>query len=187
MRLNRVALAAAGCLLSLAAVMPSTLHAQDPRNVPASKSPKIFVTIKGLKSGMFPGDFVSGPHKGEIAASSFSFELTLPLDASSGMPNGKRQYKPVVFTHSISSAAALVVGAATGNETLTTATFVVYKPNASGAEMAYYTVTLTNARVASVRQYTVDGDPMEEVSLTFQKITMDVGGKTTSDDWLAVK
>jgi hypothetical protein len=43
------------------------------------------------------------------------------------------------------------------------------------------------AHIASVRQYTVDGDPMEEVSMTFQKITMDVGGKTTSDDWFAVK
>ncbi|HEY5061326.1 MAG TPA: type VI secretion system tube protein TssD [Gemmatimonadaceae bacterium] len=148
---------------------------------------RVFVTIKGLKSGVFPGDYLSGPHKGEIAASSFSFELTSPLDASSGLPNGKRQYKPVIFTHSISAAAALVVGAATSNESLTTATFVVYKPNASGAEMAYYTVTLTNAHVASVRQYTVDGDPMEEVSLTFQKITMDVGGKTASDDWMAVR
>lgn len=186
MRLSRVALAVVGSLVSLTALMPSTLKAQDAfKNVPASKAPKIFVSIKGTKSGVFPGDALSGAHKTEIAASSFSFELTSPTDPNTGFTAGKRQYKPLVFTHSIGAASALLFGAEATNETLTTVIFTVVKTVAGGKEENFYTVTLTNARITSLRQYTVDGDPMEEVSLSFQKIVIEVGGKTAMDSWNA--
>ena len=53
MRLYRGALAAASSLVSLSGLMRSTLNAQ---NVPALKSQRIFVSIKGQTQGQFAGD-----------------------------------------------------------------------------------------------------------------------------------
>ncbi len=42
--------------------------------------------------------------------------------------------------------------------------------NNRGQEMNYYRVTLTNANLSDVRQYTSGGDVLEDDSFVFQKI-----------------
>jgi len=77
--------------------------------------------------------------------------------------------------------------------------FEFQRTNANGEEEIYYTITLTNARVASIHQFTNDELPaagapkgksfdtmeLEEVSFSFQKIEIESKeGKTMgSDDW----
>jgi type VI secretion system Hcp family effector len=82
-------------------------------------------------------------------------------------------------------------------EELSTVTFEFVHTNPNGQEMVYQTIMLTNATVSSVRRYIgistgsepPDARPLEDVSLTFQKIEVqDSVGKTMFvDDWMAVR
>jgi type VI secretion system secreted protein Hcp len=81
------------------------------------------------------------------------------------------------------------------NETLMEWTLRFWTPAPAGAgeERQIYTVQLTNANIASMREYMQDNDDpngakmplLEQISFTYQKIewTWTEGGITATDDW----
>ncbi len=155
----------------------STLPAQvaQAANITARQHPGIYVEIKGAKSGSFPGDVLTGPHKGEIVALSLAYGMEISSDPRTGVPNGKRVHKPVVFTHDVSAATPDLFEALAKNETLATVTITF------GAN---YTLTLTNAHVTALRQFNEENLLVEEVTLTFQKIDLKAGTHTATDNWV---
>jgi len=141
---------------------------------PASAAVNVRITmaVVGQVQGAFKGDdFAIGKNSvGLINVLAFSAELNSPRDAATGLPTGKRVWKPVVATHLLGGSSPQFMGAAARNENLKSVTINFYHSDRAGKEINYYRVTLTNASVSNVRQYSSGGDVLEDDSFTFQKI-----------------
>jgi type VI secretion system secreted protein Hcp len=148
----------------------------------------IEMKITGKKTGVFVGDSNQKGHQDQILVSSYSFEVVSPRDASSGLPTGKRQYKPLTITKELNGSSPLLLQALSNNEQLTSVVINFYKTDRTGKQSNYYRVTLTNASISSVRQYSAGGTVNEDVSFTFQKVQQDdlVAKTSFQDDWEVV-
>jgi type VI secretion system secreted protein Hcp len=142
--------------------------------------------VTGHKQGAFKGDDVtSAKDKSLITVIGYSYEIVSPRDASSGLPTGKRQHKPVTITHELGGSSPQFLAAAASNEVLDSVVISFFRTDRTGKESLYYRVTLTNGSVSDVRQYSAGNSVLEDVAFTFQKIEQeDITAKTTFiDDW----
>lgn len=90
--------------------------------------------------------------------------------AGSGRATMRRANDPVVIVKAIDESSSFFVKSAASGETFTSVRFEFKRTVGSGTEV-YQTVTLTNATISSVREINGNGgQPMQEVSFTFQKI-----------------
>ena len=152
-----------------------------------------YVTIRGVKQGIFKGQSTKAGHPNEIMGSQYVFQLSAPVNASSGQASGKHQYTPITFTKMLDASSPQIIQAATSNEVLSLVEFDFVHASPEGKEMIYQTIKLTNATISSVKEYMgfpnagEQSDPrqLEDVSFTFQKIEIsNTEGKTTvMDDW----
>lgn len=156
---------------------PGALVAQD--KLVARSGAGMSMTIEGARQGVFPG-----AKGGAIAGLRFSYTVKSPRDAASGQASGKRQHGPIVVTKMVGTASPQIFGALTTNEILRSVVI-----NLPGGEGGGYTVKLTNAAISEVKQYTEvpNGQVLEDVSFTFQKIEVEDPGTRTmaTDDWAA--
>src|SRR5262249_49700150 len=113
-----------------------------------------------------------------------------PRDPATGLPTGKRQHHAITFVKNWGAATPQVFQALVNNETLKTVLFEFSRADPTGKEFVFQTVTLTNASVSGVKEYTQPNarggtDNFDLVSLTFQKIeiTNNDGKTTATDDW----
>jgi type VI secretion system secreted protein Hcp len=160
----------------------------------ANAANTIMVSVNGMKQGQFKGESTRSQMQDKIEASSFSFEVASPRDAASGMASGRRQYKPLTITKEMGASSPQFLAALATNEPLKTVTLDFYKTNQNGEEYIYYTIKLTNATVAGIRQHSPEGSDkhassaaaapqLEEISLSFQKIEVESkDGKTMAMD-----
>ncbi len=165
-------------MLSLAALLVAAfgwqmLAARSVAN-PASAAVNVRITlaVTGAKQGAFKGDDFNNAKNatGLINVVAYSAELTSPRDPATGQATGKRIWKPVVVTHLLGGSSPQFMAAAATNETLKTVVINFYHSDNRGREVNYYRVTLTNANLTDVRQYSSGGDVLEDDSFAFQKI-----------------
>jgi type VI secretion system secreted protein Hcp len=133
-----------------------------------------YVSIKGTKQGQFKGQSI--PHKGKGFASSipimaFDFGVQSPFDASSGLPTGKRQHKPVTVVVEAGPLSQQLYQAFRTGEVLTDVA-IQTQP-----EQVVPTVHLTNATIAKFEQTTVlphgvrpSGKPLYTVDFNYQGV-----------------
>jgi type VI secretion system secreted protein Hcp len=159
------------------------------------------VTIKGQKQGAFKGEGTSKATKDAIDGLSFAYDLKSPRDLSTGQATGKRQHSPIRIVKGWGAATPQIFQALVSNEVLTSVKLEFRKTNVNGEEVVYYTITLADAVVSEIRQFSreatdsssggkraaTDPQELEEVSFTFQKITVENNqAKTMSEDsWRA--
>jgi type VI secretion system secreted protein Hcp len=152
-----------------------------------------YATIKGKTQGAFKGQG-TGREKDKIPGVAFTYGVESPRDAASGLPTGKRQHKPVVFTKEWGAASPQLYQAIVTNETLTSVLFEFISTNALGKEEVDYIVELTNATISGFKGSLhlgekagpiVDSRELEVITLEFQKIavTSVTGGTSAEDDW----
>src|SRR4051794_39868873 len=158
-----------------------------------------YVKIHGTKQGQFKGE---GTQKatsgaGAIPLLRFLSSAVAPRDIASGQASGKRQWQPIRLTKEWGAASPQLLQALTTNEVLPNVVFEFYRPDPAGKSRLQYRITLQNATVSSITS-SLDltsapgapyaGHELEDVELTFQSITVeDVGDSTTAtDDWQAV-
>ena len=99
----------------------------------------------------------------------WDWSVISPRDAASGLPTGKRQHKPMVLTMAPDASSVRLFKALITNENLPSVKVsFVHK----GETEAYLLVELENASVASFHQLTEAGLEYDEVSFTYQKITV---------------
>ncbi len=150
-----------------------------------------YLKLKGQKSGEIKGSVTQKGKEGLIGVIAVSHSIVSPRDAQSGLPTGKRQHKPFVFTKEIDKSTPILYQVLVNNENLSEVEFTVYGPppgGKAGPSALLYTVKLTNANIASINVITPPtGAPMTEISMTYQKIewTWVDGGITAMDDWEA--
>ena len=177
--LAAVMLAAAGMAVVAARSSTSDAHAATAGVV------SILMQVTGHKQGVFKGDSPQKNHTDQIVVSGYLFQLDSPRDIATGQASGKRQYKPIVVTHELDAASPQFISACSQNEVLTKVVIDFFKTDRTGKQINFYRVTLTNAFVASVKQYSAGPTVDEDDSLTFQKILQeDLIAKTSfQDDW----
>ncbi len=107
---------------------------------------------------------------GLITVTGYQFDIVSPRDSATGQASGKRQFKPVVVTHVMGGSSPQFLTAAATNETLTSVVINFFRTNREDGSVNYYRVTLTDATVSEVRQYTSGADLLEDDSFTFRKI-----------------
>lgn len=156
---------------------------------------EFYVTIKGATQGTLKGQ--SGGRKNdEIPGVAFSYGIESALDAATGLPTGKRQHKPVVFTKEWGVASPQLYQAAATNEVLTSVHFEFVAANAAGLVGTNFIIELTNASISGFKgsvhrgeknSPVIDTRELERITLEFQKITITslTGGTTATDDWEA--
>src|SRR2546427_897888 len=156
-----------------------------------------FVTIVTQGGARLSEETVRGGKQGKIEGIKFFYQLSSPRDLATGQAAGKRQHSPITFTKEWGAASPQLFQAAVTNEVLRSVTFEFVKanPNGNGQEIIYETITLTNARVGSLKRYIAtptgseqpDPRALEDVSLTFQKIEIKntVAGTASMDTWAA--
>ena len=155
---------------------------------------QIYATFKGVKQGDLRGDSTEKGREGMILGVGFSYGVISPRDSTSGLPTGKRQEQPIVFTKEWSVSSPQFYTAAYTNETLSQVTFNFYVTGPTGIQQLDHTIKLTNAIIISVKQSLqipqsggpiIDSRELQEISLTFQKVDItSIPGKTEAmDDW----
>jgi type VI secretion system secreted protein Hcp len=197
---NKLTIAGLSLVATVAATMPA-----GAAGTTVGSSDSVFVSVKGAKTGNFAGDASNklAPKGQQMVVYHLEFGGIAPRDPASGLASGKRQWSQVKFIKSLDKASPQFFNSFASNEQLSTVVFTVVGPSrgldgkatAGGAEVPLYTVTLTNASIASDQVIAPSQkDPasgvayagaVEEVSLTFQKIEVMYvqGGITAGADW----
>jgi type VI secretion system secreted protein Hcp len=95
---------------------------------------------------------------------------TSAAGVASGRAARRRANDPVVIVKALDESSSFFVKAAASGETFTSVKFEFTRTVGAATEV-FQTVTLTNAKITSVREVNGDGGRlMQEVSFTFQKI-----------------
>ena len=154
---------------------------------------EFYVTIQGKKQGQFKGESQREREKGKIPALRFVYEIKSPRDAATGQASGKRQHSPITITKEWGAASPQLFQALVMNEVLESVLFEFIQTGTEGAEEVYYTIKLTNATIANLKQYLDQTKQdtgfathaFEDVSFTFQKIEVahNIAKTAASDDW----
>jgi type VI secretion system secreted protein Hcp len=158
-----------------------------------------YLKLKGQISGDIRGGVIQKGREGKIAVIAASHEVTSPRDPATGQAAGKVAHKPFVIIKEIDQSSPLLYGALAGNEAMTEWELKFYTPkvtglgSGAGTEVNHYTVTLTNASIASIEfRMPNNKDPeldnraeYEEIAFTYQKIewTWVTNGATATDNW----
>jgi type VI secretion system secreted protein Hcp len=157
---------------------------------------QIYASFKGVRQGDFKGDSTAKGREGMIVGVGFSYGVISPRDATSGLPTGRHQHQPIVFTKEWSVCSPQFYIAAYSNETLSTAAFNFYSAGPTGIQQLTHSIKLTNATILSVRQSIllpqsggplIDSRELQEITFSFQKIdiTSSPHGFEAIDDWQA--
>ena len=152
-----------------------------------------YLTVAGQKQGPINGPVTIKGRENTIEVHAFSEGILSPRDATTGLPTGKRQHTPVMIVKEIDKSSPLLLNALVTNENLTAWVLRFYGADPTGKVMPIYTITLTNASIASITESLIDNEiaanaalPLrEEITFTYQKIqwTWMDGGTTAQDDW----
>ncbi len=162
-------------ILAIALLFFSALSA------PSFAAAEFFLKITGAVQGEFKGE----NRAGQIPIFGYSFHVDVPIDAATGQPTGKRQYQPVKITKSLDLASPQILHALTSSEVLTTVVIQAFNTTKDGKVSSAYTITLTNAHVVGLEQTGAsDEKQTEQVTLTFQTVTVKVADLTTTDSFV---
>ncbi len=137
------------------------------------------LSVKGSKQGDLKGE--TGKDKTKISILGFSFDVKIPREASSGLANGKRQYKPLTVYKEWGEISVQLFQAMVTNEHLVSVVIDELRLDPQGKEEVYMEIRLSNAFVAGI-----DVDPerqesqplfvqreVEAVSFAFEKIEIE--------------
>jgi type VI secretion system secreted protein Hcp len=163
--------------VALAAILVASVAWQiaNPRGAitqaSAAVGVRITMKVNGTVQGLFKGDDNAGPRAAnQINVTDYQFELTAPRDIASGQASGKRVYKPMVITHVMGGSSPQFLRAAATGERLKSVVINFYRTDRSGRDVNYYRVTLTDAFLSDVKQYSGGTDVLEDDSFFFRKV-----------------
>lgn len=174
---------------ALLAALAFAVAAQRPSGLNAGAATAgvvhIEMKITGQKTGVFKGDSPEKGHESEILVSSYQFEVISPRDPASGLPTGRRSYQPVHVTKEMNQSSPQLLNAVATNENLKSVVIDFWVTSRTGKEVNYYRVTLTDASISSIKQFSAGLTVNEDIGFTFRKVEQEsLTGKTTfTDDW----
>jgi type VI secretion system secreted protein Hcp len=176
--LSRTRTVVVALAVALAAILVASVAWQlaNPRSgaitqASAAVGVRITMKVNGTVQGLFKGDDNAGPRAAnQINVTAYQFELTVPRDIATGQASGKRVYKPMVITHVMGGSSPQFLRAAATNERLKSVVINFYRTDRFGRDVNYYRVTLTDAFLSDVKQYTGGTDVLEDDSFSFRQV-----------------
>lgn len=109
-----------------------------------------------------------------------SYGVAAPLDPSTLLPTGKRVYEPITITKPWGPATPQFFQSFIDNEVLTTVLLEFVKKATKGVAAVAHTITLSNATIRSIRQYSApppgsastEPQELEDIAFAFQTIAL---------------
>ena len=129
------------CLIMLFGLMMDTVVEAE----------EIYFSVQGSASGQFPGEITQAGLEGTIKAIKYESELTTQ-QSSAARGVGKEALGPVKLTKKMGAASVSFFTALKVGEILTI-NIDFFSPSRSGKTLNTHKVTLKNARVAGIRQF----------------------------------
>jgi len=155
------------------------------------------MTLEGEAQGVIEGSCEMSGREGTILLDAFDHTVRIPRDPQSGLSTGKRVHEAMKVVKVYDKSSPKLYQALCQGEHMKNVTVKWYRIDPSGQEQHYFTHTLTDAIVVSMRPWMPNClDPltesfthMEEVMFTYKKIrwTWEIDGIESEDSWLAPK
>ncbi len=157
-----------------------------------------YLRLEGERKGEIDGSVTQKGRERSILVIAFTHEVTSPRDTATGLATGRRQHGPLVITKEVDRATTPLHAAQASNESFKRWELELWTPRLTGAagaggEVQYFTITLTNASIASFRTEMPNNkhadlaklNTFEEIAFTYEKIewTWTDGGLSAQDDW----
>lgn len=154
-----------------------------------------YLRLRGKSQGDIKGAGNRTGRKGLIKVISWHHDIAAPRDPASGLPTGRRQHQPFVITKEVDCASPLLLSALAHNELLPEWELTLWQRTASGKDVPYYSIRLTNAAIAHYHGEMPDNQTeashglheREQFAFTYEKIEWShlAAGVTAADDWSA--
>ncbi|HTS61413.1 MAG TPA: type VI secretion system tube protein Hcp [Candidatus Acidoferrales bacterium] len=131
-----------------------------------------FLKLDGIK-----GESTDSKHKDEVDVLSFSWgaHQTSSHATGTGSGSGKVDVQPFSFVHKIDKSSPILFQKCCTGEHIASGLFTVRK--AGGTQLEYLKIKLSDVLISSIRpggsSHGADDIPLEEVSLTFDKVEVD--------------
>jgi type VI secretion system secreted protein Hcp len=152
--------------------------------------------LEGENQGGIEGNCDMEGREGTILVFAMNQEIHIPRDPQSGLPSGKRIHGPLTIVKEFDKASPKLYQALCTGEHLK-AVLKWYRIDPSGSEEHYFTHTLDEAIVVSIKPYMPiafleENEPyrhMEEVCMTYKKIkwAWEPDGIESEDSWAVPK
>lgn len=137
-----------------------------------ASSADMYLDLTLKRAGKVKGESASSGHPLDIVVVGFSWGVGAAGDAVAGQAMGRRSYRQLTITKRLDSASTALMSAVATNDEVRSAKLCLRK--AGGMQQDYFTMTLEKARVATYDiEAGADGEPMERVTLSFQKINIE--------------
>lgn len=147
----------------------------------------IYLTLTGQDQGEIQGDAAQAGREDSILVLAYFHEITSPRDATTGLPTGKRQHKPLSIVKEFDKSTPKLHNLLTMNEAITEWKLEFYGSSSSDktSEVLFYTIELTNAHVVRIRASGDLTQGTETIAFVYEKITWTwtEGGFEATDDW----
>jgi type VI secretion system secreted protein Hcp len=138
-----------------------------------------YISIQGTKQGQV----VSRKFLKWIPVLSFNMAVTSPRDAATGQASGKRQHKPIVVGLPWDNASPKLFSAMVNNEVLDPVVINIQPGGSTGSgKQNYQWIKLHNALISDISTHTVNHTQVQDVTLTYEDVQMGTGHHTTSTD-----
>lgn len=153
----------------------------------------MYLTVTGASQGAINGDCSQSGRENSILVYNMDHTVEIPRDTHTGLPTGQRIHKPLTILKHKDQATPLLYQACCTGEHISSFELDYYRINDKGQEEHYFTITLSNAIIVEMREYTPTTflekhkpyHDMEEVSFSYEKIvwTYEPDGVESEDDW----
>jgi type VI secretion system secreted protein Hcp len=163
-----------------------------------------WISVKGAKQGQFKAEATVAARRDKwMAVLAFTMGVTSPRDPATGQASGKRQHQPITIVKAWGAASPQGLTACANNEVLSEVEIEFTRQSATGQDVIYQTVRLTNASFAQIARFTGRPDGTEDTpssghsgtsnmmelerwAFTFQKLELhDNDGNTSfADNWI---
>jgi type VI secretion system secreted protein Hcp len=142
-----------------------------------------FLKLRSAKQGEIEGSSLTKSHPNWIVVRGFSLSASMPTDAKSGLPTGRRMHKPLVITKELDKSSPALHQAFANNEVFEGFELTVVTPSSKGMDAVSTRVELRNARIVAIELDVSDsGALVERVSFAFQTMTLtDVASKQSAE------
>lgn len=131
-----------------------------------------------LFSSGIPGDSTRSAWENHVVVMGYSHEVISVRDPASGLPTGRRQHGLFKIIKKVTKNSPIFMTKMVNNQTMPTLEIKLVQ-TLEGSEAVYYTYTLSNASITSIRNWSPNNTdstasnypPMEEISFSYQSIT----------------
>ena len=171
-----MALGAAGALGGPDAVLATPDGVTDNSDLAGVLPAYLIMTANG---DSLEADVVQPGWEGAIEVLFYKQSVSSLKDSATGLATTKRQYNPIVFRKRIDRTTPLLIKALVNNEVIA-ATFFFFRQTSVGAAEMFFTVQISNGRIAAIEDYLPETfqtggealtQPLQQVSVTFHQIT----------------